>query len=236
MQQRLPRLVNEPILFAHRGARAHAPENTLEAFQLALRLGANGLETDVWLSKDGVVVVDHDGYRRSKFSKRWIRSYRCNEMPFSVPTLDELLDALPLGTFRLSIDIKDEAAFLPVVKSLAGRNCAEQVYVCHPDLSVLEKWASVQTGVNLVHSTSPKELINGSELHASALVLAGVHVCNMHHTNWSGGLAALYHRFGVAAFAWDVQHAAHATNLLRMGIDGLYGDDVSMLYEAMTND
>ena len=50
-----------PIGFAHRGARAHAPENTLEAFRLALRLGATGLESDVWLTADGVAVLDHDG-------------------------------------------------------------------------------------------------------------------------------------------------------------------------------
>ena len=53
-----------PIGFAHRGARAHAPENTLEAFALALRLGATGLESDAWLTADGEVVLDHDGVVR----------------------------------------------------------------------------------------------------------------------------------------------------------------------------
>ena len=48
MQQRLPALRTPPIGFAHRGAKAHAPENTLEAFELALKLGATGLESDVW--------------------------------------------------------------------------------------------------------------------------------------------------------------------------------------------
>ena len=61
MQQRLPSLLVPPVGFAHRGARAHAPENTLEAFALALRLGATGLETDAWLTADGQVVLDHDG-------------------------------------------------------------------------------------------------------------------------------------------------------------------------------
>ncbi|MQA17795.1 MAG: hypothetical protein GEV09_28165, partial [Pseudonocardiaceae bacterium] len=55
-----------PIAFAHRGARAHAPENTLEAFALALRLGATGLESDVWLTADGEAVlggpVGHQGH------------------------------------------------------------------------------------------------------------------------------------------------------------------------------
>ena len=61
MSPRLPPLRSPQLLFAHRGARAHAPENTLEAFTLGLRLGANGLESDVWLTADGQAVLDHDG-------------------------------------------------------------------------------------------------------------------------------------------------------------------------------
>jgi glycerophosphoryl diester phosphodiesterase len=49
-----------PLIFAHRGACAHAPENTLAAFELALAQGAHGLELDAKLSADGEVVVIHD--------------------------------------------------------------------------------------------------------------------------------------------------------------------------------
>jgi glycerophosphoryl diester phosphodiesterase len=59
-----------PIGFAHRGARAHAPENTIAAFELALRLGATGLESDVWVTADGEAVLDHDGVVRSGRRKR----------------------------------------------------------------------------------------------------------------------------------------------------------------------
>ena len=62
---RLPSLRRPPIGFAHRGARANAPENTLEAFRLAVRLGATGLESDVWRTADGVAVLDHDGVVRA---------------------------------------------------------------------------------------------------------------------------------------------------------------------------
>ena len=58
-------ILRPPIGFAHRGARAHAPENTIEAFSLALKLGATGLESDVWVTADGVPVLDHDGVVRS---------------------------------------------------------------------------------------------------------------------------------------------------------------------------
>src|SRR6185295_18485503 len=51
---------SRPLVFAHRGGSALAPENTIEAFDNGIRLGADGLELDVHLSQDGVVVVHHD--------------------------------------------------------------------------------------------------------------------------------------------------------------------------------
>ena len=92
------------------GARAHAPENTLEAFRLALRLGATGLESDVWLTE----------------RRRWPSStttascapacaggrspaLRRDQLPAHIPTLAELYEAC--GTaFELSLDVKDPAA------------------------------------------------------------------------------------------------------------------------------
>ncbi|MBJ7427293.1 MAG: hypothetical protein JHD22_10160, partial [Ilumatobacteraceae bacterium] len=61
MQERISPLIDGQITFAHRGARAHLPENTIEAFELALRLGASGLESDTWITRDGIAVLDHDG-------------------------------------------------------------------------------------------------------------------------------------------------------------------------------
>ena len=54
------RSLSQPIIFAHRGASAHAPENTLAAFELALVQSADAIELDVKLSADGQVVVIHD--------------------------------------------------------------------------------------------------------------------------------------------------------------------------------
>lgn len=52
--------LTRPVIFAHRGASAHAPENTLAAFLLALEQGADGIELDAQLTRDGEVVVFHD--------------------------------------------------------------------------------------------------------------------------------------------------------------------------------
>ena len=51
----------QPIIFAHRGASAHAPENTIAAFELALKQQADAVELDVKLSADGQVIVIHGG-------------------------------------------------------------------------------------------------------------------------------------------------------------------------------
>jgi glycerophosphoryl diester phosphodiesterase len=52
--------VERALVFGHQGARAYAPSNTLPSFELAAAQGADGVELDVWLSKDGHLVVIHD--------------------------------------------------------------------------------------------------------------------------------------------------------------------------------
>ena len=52
--------IYNPLIYAHRGASNDAPENTMPAFELAYEYGADGLELDVQLTRDGEVVVIHD--------------------------------------------------------------------------------------------------------------------------------------------------------------------------------
>src|SRR5512135_1359533 len=89
---RLPSLLTPPVGFAHRGARAHAPENTLEAFALALRLGATGLESDVWLTADGRAVLDHGGFAGGRLRPRPIAQVARDDLPAHIPALAELFE------------------------------------------------------------------------------------------------------------------------------------------------
>src|ERR1700733_5860983 len=111
-------LLRPPLGFAHRGARAHAPENTLDAFRLALRLGASGLESDVWLTTDGVAVLDHDGVVRQGLRRRPIAELRRDQLPAHIPALADLYEACG-SAFHLSLDVKDVAAAARVV-AIAG--------------------------------------------------------------------------------------------------------------------
>jgi glycerophosphoryl diester phosphodiesterase len=229
---RLPSLLRPPIGFAHRGARAHAPENTIEAFQLALRLGAAGLESDVWLTRDGVAVLDHDGVVGLR--RRPIATYERAELPDHIPTLAELYEAC--GTdYELSLDVKDAAAASAVVEvaRAAGPVVASRLWLCHPDHDVVRSWRGPMPEVKLVESTRLKRMRFGPERHGAMMREAGIDVVNLHHTEWTGGLTTLFHRFGVLSFGWDAQHERILHELLQMGIDAVYSDHTDRMVAAL---
>lgn len=226
-----------PIAFAHRGARAHAPENTLEAFELALRLGATGLESDVWLTADGVAVLDHDGVVGPLLRRRRIRDLRRSELPPHIPALAELYAALGTG-YELSLDVKDPAAGAPAVTVTAAADptMASRLWLCHDDLDLLVSWRDVSPFVRLVDSTRLAKLKQGPERLAARLQEMGIDAVNFHQSDWSGGLVTLFHRFKVLAFGWDAQFDRILDGLLRMGIDGVYCDHVDRMVEALGRD
>ena len=67
-------------IWAHRGASGYAPENTLEAFELAIHQNADGIELDIQLTKDGEIVVAHDEkINRVTDKSGWIKDYTLKE-------------------------------------------------------------------------------------------------------------------------------------------------------------
>lgn len=233
----LPHRRNPPIGFAHRGARAHAPENTLEAFELALRLGAAGLESDVWLTADGVPVLDHDGVVGSILRRRRIRDLRRSELPGHIPALADLYASLGTG-FDLSLDVKDPAAGTPAVAATlaADPTMVSRLWLCDDDLDRLISWRELSPHVRLVDSTRTAKIKRGPELLAGAMREMGIDAVNLHQSDWSGGLVTLFHRFGRLAFGWDAQFDRVLDDLLRMGIDGLFSDHVDRMVDAQARD
>lgn len=224
MQQRLPSLLDDPIAFAHRGAKGYAPENTLEAFSLGLKLGATGLESDVWVTADGVPVLDHDGLVRRSLSRgKPIAGFRRSELPGHIPSLAELLDHC--GTaFHLSLDLKDPhsgQAVIDVVREAAPA-MLERLWLCAPVWQTLLPLRG--QGARLVDSTGLQRIKEGPERRAATLLANGIDALNMHHRDWTGGLVALLHRFERVAFGWDMQDPYVLENGLRMGLDGVYSD------------
>jgi glycerophosphoryl diester phosphodiesterase len=233
VQQRLPSLLERPIAFAHRGARAHARENTLEAFELGLRLGATGLESDVWLTSDGVPVLDHDGVVRVGRRKRSIGQLRRDELPEHIPTLADLLDRC--GTdYHLSLDLKDARAGAAAVTTVrqSAPGMLARLWLCEQDVELLARLREVDPDVKLVNSTRLSRLREGPERRAATLSARGIDAINLHHTDWNGGLVTLFHRFSRVCLGWDMQFEHVLRPALRMGIDGVFSDHVDRMVDA----
>lgn len=233
MSARLPPLRSQPIGFAHRGARAHARENTLEAFQLALRLGGTGLESDVWLTADGQAVLDHDGVI-GRIRRTPIAKLARDELPEHIPTLAELYQAC--GTdFELSLDVKDPAAVHAVLEAAraAGPDAEARLWLCHDDWRTVASWRSLSSTAKLVDSTSLRAMKEGPERRAAALADAGVDAVNLHHSEWTGGYVTLFHRFELFALAWDCQFERVLDAMLDAGMDAVYSDHVDRMVESI---
>jgi glycerophosphoryl diester phosphodiesterase len=240
VQQRLPSLLDPPVLFGHRGARAHAPENTMESFRLAVRLGATGLESDVWLTSDGVPVLDHDGtIRRGRWRSQSISEVRRADLPAHVPTLAELVDEL-VGSSRLhlSLDLKDPAATDAVAGVLrdAGGDCLRRTWLCHHRVEVLEDLRGRHDDLRLVDSTRLERMTEGPERRAARLASAGIDAVNLRGPDWTGGLVTLFHRFDRVAFSWDLQFEHVLRPALRMGLDGVFSDHVDLMVDVATEE
>jgi glycerophosphoryl diester phosphodiesterase len=223
-----------PIGFAHRGARAHAPENTIEAFQLALQLGATGLESDVWLTADGEPVLDHDGVVGSRMRRRQISTLTRDELPPHIPTVAELYDACGTG-FELSLDVKDPAAAEPTAAVARNAGANERLWLLHHDWQLVASWRRPLHDVRLADSTRLARMKPGPERRAADLADAGIDGVNMHRSDWTGGLTTLFHRFERFAFAWDCQLRRHLDEMLDCGVDAVYCDHVDRMATAIAD-
>jgi len=142
----MPKKLNErPLVIAHQGASAYAPDNTLPSFALAAEMGADGVELDVHLTADGQIVVCHDetirrtsDFRKiapegtdDRIAKMTLDELRKYNFAFKffdkgeyvpIPTLDEVYELLaPLG---LSVNVEIKGNQNGLVEALAS--CAEK--------------------------------------------------------------------------------------------------------------
>lgn len=165
------------FVFAHRGASALAPENSMEAFLLASELGAGGLELDVQLTADSIPVVLHDPFfwvhngehylrrdpKEPGMTQRWVSDCLYEEFAGQrvvhpkgtsavIPRLEEVLDALS-GKLWIDIELKAGAVYDPrlarvVLGALSGRK--DKVILSSFDHKILNEVAQSDPEIDLL--------------------------------------------------------------------------------------
>jgi glycerophosphoryl diester phosphodiesterase len=229
------------LIIGHRGFSAAAPENTQASFKKAMEVGVDMIELDVHLSKDGQVVVIHDGtLNRTTNGKGKVVSYTLNELKqldagswfgsqFSgerIPTLKEVLE-LTRGQVLLCIELKGGDLGQYTLKDLADRSLQEvekagmlsQVLFASFDLSAIERIREKNPGipVALIYSkswSSPQEVIGGRPIP----------VLSFRGTALTQTNASKARQQGIKVLVWTLNTEEHMEHFLKMGVDGIITD------------
>jgi len=228
-------------LYAHRGACLRCPENSLEAFELALTHGANALEMDVHATSDGHFVVAHDadGARLAgdarpiqSLNLETVRGWRLDGHAL-VPTLDEVLEAFP-GT-PMSIDLKPRRPQLvqPFLETLNQRGAEEWVTVASFHHSVmLEVHRSGWTGrtalsrMEVVWLRILPEKLSGRMIRGqSAQIPIAAGPLRLDRSAFIDRC----HRLGLRSDYWVINDPEEADRLLKLGATGLMSDDPELI-------
>ncbi len=247
----------KPLLYAHRGAAAELPENTLPSFLRALELGAQALETDAHLTRDGQVVLAHDadgqrmcGVRRrvAQCSLSEVQAWDAGfgfvdergRRPFSgqgfrVPTIEELVAAAP--GVRLNVDVKEPALALVIVALLRRLRAQDRVLLASFQSSTLRAiraagWEGA-TGLGQAEvarlALLPERVLARWPLRGSR---AQVPVRAGPVRLGTRAFVERCHRLGLAVDFWTVNEAAEADRLAALGADGIMTDDPARVARA----
>jgi len=221
-----------PLIIAHRGASAYEPENTLRAFELAIRQGAQMIELDLHLTADGHVVVihdpmlDHTTNLRGRVDQMTLEQVKRADAGKGerVPTLDEVLD-LTAGQIRLYLEIKDPRAAAPTLQTIRARRCQDEMLLASFELALMqqlgEEVRDVELGVILGTATWHPLVRYREAFPWRALQTVNYQVLCMQVELCYGYLARRVKAAGKRLYVWTADTEKQFARMLRCEVDGI---------------
>jgi len=221
--------MREPLIIGHRGASAVAPENSMAAFAAAIEAGADGIEFDVRLSRDGVPVIIHDDtLQRTHGLRRRVADLTAEELrSVNVPSLRDLFALMSGNGLILCLEIKGSSS------RLADRCCElvnefsfeERVIVECFDLNVLKPLRLKTAALFEPRIYTDQRLIDRA-LEVGASVLA------LHHRLAKPSLIDKAKLAGFRVVVWTVDDPAWVARAQSLGIEALITNDPATMIEA----
>ena len=236
-----------PVAFAHRGFAPDGAENSMAAFENAVRLGYRYLETDVRVTADGMALAFHD----AALDRVTDRRGRVAGLPWRVvqqariagtepiPLLVDVLTAWP--DVCINLDVKAEHSIGPTIEAIRRTRTIDRVCVgAFSDARVAAVRGAL--GPQLCTALGPREAIR---LRAAALVgrlpirpihgaCAQVPAALGRARLVDAHFLAAAHELGLPVHVWTVNDAAEIARLLDLGVDGVMTDRADLLREILT--
>ena len=242
---------SQPVIFAHRGASAQAPENTIAAFELALAQKADAIELDVKLSADGHVIVIHDSsVDRTTNGHGKVQNMTLAELKaldagsfFSsqfagerIPTLNEVFDAMGKRTF-INIELKNHRSH--------GEDLVETVCMLvkkHQMQKYVRFSSFFPNALSKAHSYLPSVPRGLLALHGFLGVWARSFGFNFGkydalHPNLRGFTqqeVTRVHRLKRRVHVYTVNKEEDMRRLYKWGVDGIFTDDPQLAVKVRT--
>jgi len=242
-----------PLIFAHRGASAHAPENTIAAFELAIQQSADVIELDTKLSADGHVVVIHDqsvdrttngSGRLSKLSLARLRELDAGSH-FSdtfhsekIPTLEEVLEIFA-GRIFLNIELTNyrspfDALPEKVAQLIDCCDLEKQILVSSFHPIPLRRFHHLLPSIPIGFLAKPGAAgaISRSWIGNALIPYQAIHP---HKSDVSPALVTKTHHSGKRVHPFTVNSADEMGRLLSLNVDGIITDDPLLAHQVINN-
>jgi glycerophosphoryl diester phosphodiesterase len=253
---------HSPLIIGHRGASAHAPENTLAAFQMAIDVGTDGVEFDVQLAKDGVPVVIHDATLErtasrpervadltskqlarvdigSWFNKKFPKKSKPEFASETVPTLTQVLELLKDTKGLIYIELKcGDKDYEPLAKAVCdvvrGSHLLPQIIVKSFKLAAIPV---VRFHLREVQTSALFEptIMDFLRRRKHILVIAhefGAQQISLHYSLVTRKLLALATESNMPVTIWTVDEPKWLKRCARLGIGALITNDPAKLITA----
>lgn len=247
-------LTKTPSIIGHRGNPSQAPENSIEGYITAVQNGATEVETDIYLTSDGEIIIMHDStlnrttnYTGTKSVTQMtlaeIREYRLLNLDGTVsdapvPTLKEMFEALKDYDVYYVVELKsgDENMVEPLYQLIKEYGVADRVNIISFSGPVLQKTYDVDPIISagylsgsVVSNADPKELrISAFSLIKSAQIYNST--VNINYGNISKDFYQILNDRGITLWPWTFNTGSSMLfyNAFLWGVDGLTTDDAQM--------
>lgn len=233
---------NNPLVFAHRGANSFAPENSLQAFEEALKIDCDGVEMDVRCTGSGDLVIFHDRSLQrmtggngniQQMNLAQIRSYYLAGNPkYKIPTLEEALDLIQNKAI-INLEVKREFARSngyeeKIIKILNDFKLMENIIISSFNPLVLKKFALKAPYLHLgfiYRNRTQKLMTLGTSLRS----------LHINFRTLSKRYLNAMQAKGYKIFPWTVDRLNDMKQLVEMGVDGIITNRPEVYLEMVRN-